>query len=78
MCSQQGEHFADSLTGGTLAAQLGGALVLTEQSRIPASVDGYIRAVAFPANLGLILGGSAAVGPVPELDLAKLLNGLAG
>ena len=71
-----GQHFPDSLSGATLAAQLGGALLLTEQGRVPSSVANYLRAVAPRVGLGLILGGPVAVGPVAELQFARLLNEL--
>lgn len=69
-----GQHFPDSLSGATLAAQLGGALLLTEQGRVPASVSGYLQAVAQRVGLGLILGGTAAISSTAELQFARILN----
>jgi len=71
-----GGSFPDSLVGASLAAQLNGALLLTRRDVLPGSVDSFVRAVTGTSGLGLVLGGTAAIGTGPEVTLAKLLNGL--
>jgi len=54
-----GERFADAIVGGPLGAKLGIPIVLTNQSRLPASTRERIRARS--VRKVLLLGGTAAV-----------------
>lgn len=71
-----GGNFPDSLVGASLAAQLNGALLLTERNSLPGSIANHVLTLEGTVGLGLVLGGSAAIGSGPEVTLAKLLNGL--
>ena len=53
-----GTSFADALTGGAAAAKLGGAVVLTAASSLPASVAGYVGGMGGVPRYAI--GGAAA------------------
>ncbi|MFO0702909.1 MAG: cell wall-binding repeat-containing protein [Candidatus Andersenbacteria bacterium] len=69
-----GTNFADALTGGALAAQTRGTLVLTKQKSLPGVESGYMSPVRATVTSGFVLGGATAVDPSIDTTLAKLLN----
>ena len=66
-----GETFADALSGGPVAAALGGPLLLTGAGALPAIVAAEISRLR-PARV-MILGGEAAVSAAVEASLRRLV-----
>ena len=71
---------ADALSGGPLAAGLGGPVLLTDPNFVPASLVGYISGLGYdrplePA-LAYILGGTVAITAATATSWSNLLNGL--
>jgi len=69
-----GENYPDSLAGASLAASAGGSLVLARHNKISAYIPDYLRAVANSVNVGLVLGGPAALTNQVDIDLGSALN----
>lgn len=70
------DFFADALTGGPLAAALGGPLLITPGTPLSLGIDPRVQAeiqrVLAPGGTVYILGGSAAVSPWIDLLLVNL------
>ncbi len=69
-----GENFPDSLTGSSLAAQVGGALLLSSFNKIKGGGLDYARNHNDTIVDGRILGGTAALSQLVEISLGSVLT----
>ncbi len=69
-----GLDYPDALSGGGLAGNSQGALLLTKNSELPGPTQSYAASQRNSVERGLILGGSAAIDLDMDLLLASLLN----
>lgn len=67
-----GATFPDALAGGSIAAQIGGPVLLTARDVLPEPVRAELERLA-PARI-VILGGASAVGPAVEAELRNLVD----
>ncbi len=74
-----GATFADAMSGGAYLARLGGPILLTYPTSVPASTSNYLSAVRTNLASSSLFGGSAAISSERADDdrpVARVLSGL--
>jgi putative cell wall-binding protein len=69
-----GATFADAMSGGAYLARLGGPVLLTYPTSLPASTSNYLSAVRSSLASSSIFGGSAAISTSVQTTIDQLLG----
>jgi putative cell wall-binding protein len=69
-----GATFADAMSGGAYLARLGGPILLTYPTSLPASTSNYLSAVRSGLASSSLFGGSAAISTSVQTTIDQLLG----
>jgi putative cell wall-binding protein len=69
-----GATFADAMSGGAYLARLGGPILLTYPTSVPASTSNYLSAVRSGLATSSLFGGSAAISVNVQTTIDQLLG----
>jgi putative cell wall-binding protein len=69
-----GATFADAMSGGAYLARLGGPILLTYPTSLPASTSNYLSAVRSDLASSSLFGGSAAISTSVQTTIDQLLG----
>jgi putative cell wall-binding protein len=69
-----GATFADAMSGGAYLARLGGPILLTYPTSVPASTSNYLSAVRSGLATSSLFGGSAAISVSVQTTIDQLLG----
>jgi putative cell wall-binding protein len=69
-----GATFADAMSGGAYLARLGGPILLTYPTSVPASTSNYLTAVRSNLASSSIFGGTAAISTGVQTTIDQLLG----
>jgi putative cell wall-binding protein len=69
-----GATFADAMSGGAYLARLGGPILLTYPTSLPASTSNYLSAVRSSLASSSLFGGSAAISTGVQTTIDQLLG----
>jgi hypothetical protein len=69
-----GATFADAMSGGAYLARLGGPILLTYPTSLPASTSNYLSAVRSGLASSSLFGGSAAISVSVQTTIDQLLG----
>jgi putative cell wall-binding protein len=69
-----GATFADAMSGGAYLARLGGPILLTYPTSLPASTSNYLSAVRSSLASSSLFGGSAAISVSVQTTIDQLLG----
>ena len=69
-----GATFADAMSGGAYLARLGGPVLLTYPTSLPASTSNYLSAVRSDLASSSLFGGSAAISTSVQTTIDQLLG----
>ena len=69
-----GATFADAMSGGAYLARLGGPILLTYPTSVPASTSNYLSAVRSGLASSSIFGGTAAISLSVQTTIDQLLG----
>jgi putative cell wall-binding protein len=69
-----GATFADAMSGGSYLARLGGPILLTYPTSVPASTSNYLSAVRSGLATSSLFGGSAAISVSVQTTIDQLLG----
>ena len=73
-----GSDYPDAMSGGVLAGELGGPLLLTDPSTLSAPDSGWLTKLAPWLTGAAVVGGTAAVSPTVSQQVAAAVGGTGG